>query len=251
MHDHLVCYINFKAAEELDTLDALIRQEPEALGQAMQEYATTQSGPLTSLGIYTYAFLPLPAKTHEEMNALVQQHRPPRREDRSEHARDQSFFDVVERALLDPGTPSGAYLTALGQTNFPKDANATPPTPSPGKFLTFGVMLSQPLSRGSTHIRSSDPDAPPIIDPRYLSHPLDVEVIARHMLHLKTIASSDPLNKLLAEPLEPRDAAADFASLEAAKAYAKDNLVSMWHMTGTCAMLPREKLGVVDPELKV
>lgn len=251
LHDHLVCYLNYKASHDLETLDALIRQEPEALGKAMEEYATSQTGLLTSLGIYTYAFLPVPAKDQEEIENLVQQHQPPPGDNSLGHERDQAFFDIARRTLLDPKTPSGAYLTALGQTNFPKAANTAPRTPSAGKYLTLGVMLSQPLSRGTTHIRSGDPASPPVIDPRYLSHPLDIEVIARHMMHLKTIASSAPLNKLLSEPLETRDPAADFADLDAAKAFAKGNLISMWHMCGTCAMLPRDKAGVVDSQLKV
>lgn len=34
LHDHLVCYISYEAFDDVETLDALMRQEPEALGLA-------------------------------------------------------------------------------------------------------------------------------------------------------------------------------------------------------------------------
>ena len=48
-----------------------------------------------------------------------------------------------------------------------------------------------------------------------------------------------------------RDPALDYADLKAAKAYARGNVVSMWHLVGTCAMLPKDKAGVVDSQLNV
>ncbi|ROW06271.1 hypothetical protein VPNG_08078 [Cytospora leucostoma] len=255
LQDHATSYIGFRAVDDIDTHDALIRQEPEALQQAMQDYATTQSGPLSSCGVYTYAYLPvlenISSDGQDTVKKLLEQHRPDQG-DRPDIARTRAYYDVTEKTLLDSKEPSGAYLSALAQITIPIDANtATPPAALPGKFVTIGAMLSQPLSRGSVHIRSGDPSVHPIIDPKYMSHPVDLEIIARHLLHIKTIAASSPLNKMLHEPLTHREPASNFADLESAKNYARANLISMWHLAGTCAMLPREKAGVVDPELKV
>ncbi|KUI52942.1 L-sorbose 1-dehydrogenase [Cytospora mali] len=255
LHDHVVCYNGFRAVDDLATLDPLIRQEPEAFQQAMQEYAATMSGPLSSCGVYTYAYLPVlehfSPQGKETVKTLLDQHRP--KTGGSPHeARDRAYYDITEKTLLDPKEPSGAYLSALAQITVLLDANATTiPAALPGKFVTIGTMLSQPLSRGSVHIQSGDPSVVPVVDPKYMSHPLDVEIMARHILHVKTIAGSSPLNKLLHEPLTHRDPASDFADVESAKEYARANVVSMWHLAGTCAMLPREKGGVVDAELKV
>lgn len=146
LHDHLVSYTAFEADDSVETKDALVRQEPEAIGLAMQEYAATKNGPLASLGVHTYAYLPLPAEDQAAVKALLDQTADPD---------DGHYTRVIEAALLDPRQPSAAYLTALGQTNFPldlADAAATNPAPSAGKYITFGVMLSQPLSRGSVHM---------------------------------------------------------------------------------------------------
>jgi hypothetical protein len=60
---------------------------------------------------------------------------------------------MAKTTILDPEQPSAAYLSALAQTNYVKDFNdENIPAASPGKFVTLGVMLSQPLSRGSVHM---------------------------------------------------------------------------------------------------
>lgn len=96
------------------------------------------------------------------------------------------------------------------------------------------------------------PENPPIIDPGYLSNPLDLEIISRHLLRVKNLAQSPQLGELLEQPLKFRDPATDFqGNLDAAKKYAQENLISMWHFVGTCSMLPRERDGVVDSKLRV
>lgn len=260
LHDHVICYTGFQAVDDLDTLDPMIRQEPAALQQAVQEYATAGTGPLSSCGVYTYAYLPVletttlttPGGSIDTVKTLLEQHRPAEA-DTPARARAQAYHDVTARTLLDPAQPSAAYLSALAQITIPLDANTpTPPAALPGRFVTIGTMLSQPLSRGTSHIRPPDAAAPPAIDPKYLSHPVDMEVMARHILQVRGIAGSSPLSRPLHEPLTHRDAeAGDVRDVEGAKGYARASVVSMWHLAGTCAMLPREKGGVVDGKLGV
>ncbi|POS72820.1 choline dehydrogenase [Diaporthe helianthi] len=255
LHDHTIVYTGFRASDDVATLDPLIRQEPEALQQAIQEYGATQSGPLSSCGVYSYAYMPVLEHASDEgqkaLKTLLDQNRPASGSS-PEEVRAKAFYDVLETTLLDQEQPSGAYVSALAQITIPIDANAEkPPAALPGKFISIGSMLSQPLSRGSVHIRSKDPSAQPVIDPNYLSHPIDVEIMAHHVLQTKKIAALSPLDNLLAKPLTHRDPAAEFTDLESAKAYVRGNAISMWHLGGTCAMLPREKAGVVDTNLKV
>jgi choline dehydrogenase-like flavoprotein len=46
----------------------------------------------------------------------------------------------------------------------------------PGNFGALAAILSYPFSRGSLHISSNNPEDHPTIDPRYFSHPLDIEL---------------------------------------------------------------------------
>jgi choline dehydrogenase-like flavoprotein len=256
LHDHVVSSISYRARDDLETLDALARQEPDAIGQAMQEYTSSRSGPLTSVGVYTYAYLPVPGQGQEQLRELLKNNLP----DSTQPPLARALHDIAERMLLDPQAPSGAYLSVMSQTPRPVDTNPgsslspTEPAAAPSKFITIGAMLSHPLSRGSVHILSRDPLVDPAIDPRYLSHSLDEEVLARHLLHIETIVASAPLTHLLQQPLARiGDPASShlMGDLDAAKRYLRATGTSMWHPAGSCAMLPRALGGVVDARLRV
>ncbi|KXX79375.1 L-sorbose 1-dehydrogenase [Madurella mycetomatis] len=247
LQDHLMSSIGYRARDDLETLDALARQEPDAIRQAMQEYTASRSGPLTSVGVYACAYLPMPAQGQQRLRELLANNRP----DNSQPLA-RALHDIANRMLLDPNAPSGAYLSLISQTSHPVEPNSGSPTgPSPGKFVSIGAMLSHPLSRGSVHIQSSDPLVDPVIDPRYLSNPIDEEVLALHLLHIETIAASAPLTRLLQQPLARRDPASHLVDLDMAKKHLRTSGTSMWHPAGSCAMLPRELGGVVDANLKV
>lgn len=256
LQDHLICGIHYKAVESLDTLDALARQEPEAVGAAMNDYTTRKTGPLSSTGIDAYAYLPViyhGTKPGEaKLRKLFEENRPPATADRITH----ELYSLATKRLLDPSSPSAAYLGLRAQSVLPVDLSWSPNSPTgpvPGKFVTIGVLLSSPLSRGSVHIRSANPEDPPLIDPAYLSNPVDTEILAEHMLQIEKIAASEPLSsRLLAQPLQHRDPAADLkGNLEHAKKYVRTSSISMWHPGGACAMLPVDAGGVVDSSLRV
>ncbi|RWA03444.1 hypothetical protein EKO27_g11662 [Xylaria grammica] len=48
LQDHAVASICFETTDDVDTLDALVRQEPEAVAQAMQDYGTSRTGPMST-----------------------------------------------------------------------------------------------------------------------------------------------------------------------------------------------------------
>lgn len=216
---------------------------------------------LSSVGVYTYAYLSLidclPEKDQDHLRKLVQQNRPGRDGSTDQahnpvEARAKAYYSIAEETLLNPELPSGAYLTALAQQIMPvKSGSTSPPGPIPGKFVSFGSILSQPLSRGSVHIQSDDVYAAPAIDPNYLTNPVDTEALARHMQYIETIATSPAFAKILKQPLNPRDPASDLTSLDKAKDYIRTSAISMWHLGGSCAMLPEDIGGVVDTQLRV
>ncbi|KAI1277865.1 oxidoreductase [Xylaria sp. FL0933] len=250
LQDHAVSSMCFEATEAVDTLDALVRQEPEAVAQAMQEYGTNRTGLLSHVGVTSYAYLPV--KSTEGRHAVEEVVANNQPQPNISNSRDMAYFEVAERTLLDPNEPTAAYLVVSAQTAQSSGRlNEPSRSPLPGKFLTIGAMLSQPLSRGTVHIQSSDHSAPPVIDPRYLSNPIDMEVLAQHMLEIERIARAPSFGKLLKQPLRYGNPASRLTSAEAAKQYLRDTVISMWHLGCTCAMLPRAKGGVVDASLKV
>lgn len=50
--------------------------------------------------------------------------------------------------------------------------------------MTMNAMLAYLLSRGSSHITSTNPATPPEIKFNYLQHPLDMEILARHVIQI-------------------------------------------------------------------
>ncbi|RYP20971.1 hypothetical protein DL765_002508 [Monosporascus sp. GIB2] len=255
LQDHLVCDIVFDAVGDLETLDVL--QEPGVLEQAMYEYATDHTGLLTSAGIKTYAYMPvtkhLSGEGREALKRLLQQNRPRGGESSDQsQSRARAYYEVAENTLLSGDEPSGAYLTAIAQNPVAPDPDTGKPLPPvPGRYVTIAAVLSQPLSRGSTHIKSKDVSEAPAIDPSYLTNPIDIEIFTEHMLYLHTIAASPPLNSLLKRPPKLSTPLAHFTDSDAAKKYIRSRAISLWHPAGTCAMLPEEKGGVVDTQLKV
>lgn len=258
LQDHLASAISYRAVDSLETLDALLRQEPEPLGQAMRDYATNKSGPLASAGMETTAYLPVLSHVSqtgpdfERLQKLLRENAP----SKCDNHRATALYELASQTLLDPHAPSGLYHTLRSQALSPVDLEWSPTSPIgpvPGKFLTFVVALAQPLSTGTVHLRSANASDPPLIDPAYLSHPVDQEVLASHLLQIDDVLAKALSTKLLlAQPLQRRDPASDFGGdLDKARRFARASSVSMWHPAGTCAMLPLDKRGVVDSKLRV
>ena len=119
------------------------------------------------------------------------------------------------------------------------------------KYFSLLAILEHPLSRGSVHITSSDPTVYPSVDPNYLSHPLDLYVISRAMLHLQQVARTDPLSTHLkgkGKVFQPGYYELNEGNVEA---FVRNSFSSEYHPMGTCAMGPRHKGGVVDEKLRV
>lgn len=133
----------------------------------------------------------------------------------------------------------------LGNIGYPK-----PNTTLYGEqFFALIASVNHPFSRGSTHINSSNVPDRPVFDPKYLSNPYDRLAIGFAARYLREIASTPPLSYAWVDEYEP---GLDVVVTEEDwLEYARLNFSTIWHPLGTCAMLPREDGGVVDPQLKV
>ncbi|KAH9890332.1 aryl-alcohol dehydrogenase [Xylariomycetidae sp. FL2044] len=247
LQEHVTCGISFELREEVETLDALLRQEPDALSKAMEEYTLSRTGPLSSTGITTFAYLPVMDMMGREGVEHLLERYPHLPVTGPEELRARIYRQIYERTILDRREPTDAYLTVLCQGLMPTDPDSgfdSPTGPVPGNWLNMGSFLSQPLSRGSVHIKSADPSVTPAIDPRYFSNPIEFEVFARHMLYLNEIVSSPPMTNLLKQPRTTRDPASVLNNLDDAKRYLTSCAGSIWHPCGSCSMLPLNMNGL-------
>ncbi|KAI1824685.1 putative GMC oxidoreductase [Xylaria intraflava] len=260
LQDHVLSGISFEAAEGVMTGDCLLRQEPEPMKIFAQMYQETKSGPFASQSIMSYAYMPVMSEALERLEPGLQsslEKLVSQLDGEPKSELEKRHFDLIKSKLFssspfDAATASLFMLPAqVNLHNGPKQSGLTH-DPKPGNFVSMGGALQQPLSRGTSHISSSDPLAPPIIDPRYFSHPLDVELYARHLMGVEILAKTAPLSNYLkvggrrAQPGEPR-----VDTLEKAKTYLRQATLTNNHPVGTCAMLPRASGGVVDERLRV
>lgn len=179
-------------------------------------------------GLQSLALLPL--KDRIQQKEMFDDNAPPAT------SSEYDFYNAARAVLDSPNEAScSVFMTFIGLPN----------------FASLGVMQSIPFSCGSSHIASANPDDNPDIDPRFFASPLDLDIMAHHLLALEQLPSTSPLDtffKADGQRIPPNTAVTD---LESARKYLQENAVTTWHSCGTAAMLPIEKGGVVDQDLIV
>ncbi|KAF2270953.1 alcohol oxidase [Lojkania enalia] len=257
--DHTATGVSFQVKDEYPTAEVLFRDQ--GIGdQALNAYLEHKTGPFTN-PTTTCGFASLnmidpnladPEKHTKDLVSKFQQAHP--------NADPAGRNSLLARQILDPKEAiAQVVLLAIGANLDQKDV------PSklflhdlPGNWITLGTCSTRSLSRGSVHIESSDPLRHPAIDPAYYSHPLDLDLAARSIMHSITLANYEPLRsklkldengELITSLKNPRKGLS--FTLEEAKEIVRANTVTEYHPIGSCAMLPKEKGGVVDSECKV
>jgi len=248
LQDHLMCAASFEANDDLETTDNF--RDPDYVGAAMAQYQRDRTGPLAG-AVASSAYMPLLNEDKESSNTtfqqLVNQHL------KQHNGSVGKYYEAFTRkVLIDQHEACASFWLIKGQVhmqhNIAKDMFA--PTDS-GKYLSLLAVLAHPLSRGGVHCMSADPNNSPNIDPKYYSHPLDEELMARQIRLVQTVVETEPFKSLVKPGGRRIPEWASFDSLEETKKLMRYSCMSQQHPCGTCAMLPREQGGVVDPRLNV
>ena len=115
--------------------------------------------------------------------------------------------------------------------------------------FTASVCNLRPTSRGSVHINSTNPEAPPVISPNYLSTDEDRKVAAESLRLTRKIVEQAALGPYVPEEYKP---GAQFQTdAELVKA-AGDIGTTIFHPVGTCKMgRADDPMAVLDSELRV
>ncbi|KAL6719780.1 hypothetical protein ACLMJK_001701 [Lecanora helva] len=250
LQDHLMTGISFEVQDGVMTGDSLMRQEPEAMAAATDLYRNHQAGPLTVGGIASHAFMPLPTSrpsfgTNSVLEDMLLKC--------SAHSKNEFQYDESCKRLREQDEASGALFMFLAQSNLHNNESVKDYLQNlqPGNFISLGACQTHVFSRGSSHIISKDVSDTPCIDPRYFSHPLDLEMFSRHVQFIEKLARSSPLSSHLKPNGKRNHPTAYVDDLEAAKDYCRTTALSCYHPAGTCAMLPRDEGGVVNNRLTV
>ena len=115
--------------------------------------------------------------------------------------------------------------------------------------FTASVCNLRPTSRGSVHITSVDPEAPPAIQPNYLSTEEDRKVAVESLRLTRKIVESPALKPFTPEEYKP---GIQYQSDEELVKAAGDIGTTIFHPVGTCKMgRPDDPMAVLDSQLRV
>lgn len=253
LQDHLTCGLSFEVKDGVATADMM--RDPAVIEKAMEQYKTSRSGPLASGAGHNFAYTPLtdfinPRQSQEDIRALLEKYLPPKLS--PEYPSQVQHEAFVRHILLSPREASSTLcfinIQVAGHKLHPKDVFSIH---EPENYMTMMPQIAYPLSRGSVHIQSTDPNVHPKIEPNYLSHPLDAEIMARHMMQAESIIESPPLRHFLKSNGRRLPDGQDAQTLRRAIELIRHSGTTNYHPVGTCAMMPKDLGGVVDSRLKV
>jgi choline dehydrogenase-like flavoprotein len=116
-----------------------------------------------------------------------------------------------------------------------------------GPGFTFAPVLSQPRSRGTVTLASSDPTALARIDPQYLNRDEDLAVLEYGIRYARELAHTSAFDNLRGRELAPGEAVTSTSDL---RDYIRKVSGTVWHPAGTCRM-GTDREAVVDDQLRV
>jgi choline dehydrogenase-like flavoprotein len=185
--------------------------------------------------------------------------------------KDPISYDGLDRfpRLLDPGmqwilfrtgpaasviVEGGGFFTSPGADRPDMQIHIAPATVIrggqtrvPGNGFTVNSTFLRPQSTGTVRLASADPQAPPLIDPGYLSARLDREMAVRQVRTIREVLSQPEIAQYIKEERLPGAAAQTDDEI---MAYVRQYASCDYHPVGTCRMGKGED-AVVGPDLRV
>lgn len=239
LQDHVYVPTMYEVTPDHETLDVL--HEPEIHAREWEKFETKGEG-MYAATHSAFSFLTLDAFAEadeaQQVRAALDSEAPHYSSDGGKKL--HGFL----KEWMAPGEKAQAQAEIIHYPGFFPNP-VTRPTPG-HRYQSFLPALMHPASRGTSHIISSDALTKPAIDPRYMSAPADVELLAAAVRFVERLSKAGPMgSRVIGETMGPRETGED------AKEYVKNKFEPVYHPIGTCSMLPREDGGVVDPELKV
>ncbi|KAH9033868.1 alcohol oxidase-like protein [Lactarius pseudohatsudake] len=246
--DHNVLFLEFFAADEAQTMDAIFRNEEGAIDVMAAELGKTRKE----------------ISMHNSLDAGIKWRPKP-----SEVAELGPEFQEYWDSYFANAPDKPVLWMGIGSA-FTGDPTLVPRR----KYFTLAIFTEHPLARGHVHItHADDVSAPADFVPGYLESKADVQPLTWGYKFMREIARRMPHFRGEPPVLHPNFAlggpAAVVAHAEgpvsfdaprivyseederALEAFVRAIVATTWHSLGTCAMKPCEQGGVVDARLNV
>ncbi|KAJ7604451.1 aryl-alcohol oxidase-like protein [Roridomyces roridus] len=206
--DHPMIFASW-SVNSTQTIDN-IQDNTTLFNEAFAEWNKSHTGPFTNVPVTHILF------TRVDANSTV--------------------FENVTDPAAGPETPHIEIYLSTGNG------------PLPEHFITFGLLMLTPTSRGSITLASNNPFDPPLVDPGLLASPVDLalsrEAVAKAYRFVQApvwkdyiIAPTTDLGTLTTDELD---------------VFIQTTASSSGHIVGTAAMSARDaSYGVVNPDLLV
>jgi choline dehydrogenase len=114
--------------------------------------------------------------------------------------------------------------------------------------MLIWTYQTRPETTGSVHASGTEPDAPPVISPRYFEAPADAAAAGRILGRIREYLATGALAEVIAGEDFPTSAVSDDS--ESALEYARRSGRASSHAVGSCALGPEDD-DVVDAQLRV
>jgi len=199
-------------------------------------YDEKREGPFTTASANIFSFLPI-ATILKSINSS------------STLLTSPSLSNISQ--YLPPDTPSSVLAGYTLQHNLlTRDLSATN-TSHLEIIVGDGVIvpaLQQPFSRGTIRLNNTSAFSAPLINPRYLSHPIDLLQLSAALNYSRVMRATQALSEVGMVETYPGPNITTPAQIAE---FIQQAALSENHHVGTASMLPREYGGVVDEKLRV
>ncbi|UZJ56137.1 hypothetical protein CBS101457_005457 [Exobasidium rhododendri] len=155
----------------------------------------------------------------------------------------KAYYGTLQKQLdfLTKDSSSVSQMEVIGIDGYFSGAAAPAANTS---YITFLAAQQHMLSRGTVHISSSSAAVHPIIQPNYFAADYDLDVLTAGTEYLRKIAAtSNYTQNFITKEYVPGNVDV--------REYSLTKFVTEYHPIGTASMLPQNKGGVVDANLKV
>ncbi|THU83178.1 GMC oxidoreductase [Dendrothele bispora CBS 962.96] len=245
VQEHQVVGVANELKEECpDMTYDLLRDEKE---YAAHGELLTQGKGLHTIGITNLTYAPLStfsgmARAKELYSAQKKKIEEHKKKGVYPPGREEQYNLLLD--LLDPekGNPDVELVGFPGYISFPR-------LPIPGKrYYTLCAVLNHNFSRGTIHATSRDPYSNPEMDPHYFENDIETQSMVETVKWLRRLAQTMPIKENLDHEHNPGP---EVQTDEQVEEWVKKGSITVFHTIGSCSMLPLNKNGVVDPNLKV
>ncbi|KAA1474158.1 alcohol oxidase [Dentipellis sp. KUC8613] len=239
VQDHMYIGVAFELRDDIEVTTIDLLRDPDQVKKHLELQSKGEG--LFSTGMTSFSYGPLQSYSDraDEIQKAAKENIL-RNVDTYPPGLLEQYKIQIER--MKRGAAGAEIVVVTGFLAFPN-----PPVPRKRYFTPITVM-NHNLSRGSIHIRSTDPNVMPEIDPHSFEQDADLQSLVEGAKHLKRLGKTSPFKELVAKETNPGP---EVQTDEQIAAWVKKYAASTHHTAGSCSMMPRDKGGVVDPRLKV